>query len=97
MLTTKSDVGQLDLPDGLVSPIEKLQVTIKQSDETPGNWDAFASRCGASFRASYYGSQAWQFDYHLWRRMRRVCCFIQAGGVQTKIAQVAIGFGRTPN
>jgi hypothetical protein len=65
-------------------------ITIEGYRDNEVAWNDFATRCGGSFRFAYRATLAWQFDYHIPLRVRRVSCFIG----RKKIAQVAIGISR---
>lgn len=57
-------------------------------------WDAFAARCGASFRCARRALSLWQFDHHLFHRLRRLEIHVGRDGAMRKIGQCAVGIGR---
>ena len=74
-------------PTWTTSPL----VRARPSRATAAEWDAFAQRCGASFRGSWRGAWAWQFEAHWWFRLRRFD-LVDAEG--RKAGQCAVGVGR---
>jgi len=71
---------------------EPLCVTVCESPAAA--WDAFAARCGASFRCARRALSLWQFDHHLFHRMRRLEIHVGRNGAMHKIGQCAVGIGR---
>jgi hypothetical protein len=69
------------------------EISMKRCRDAADEWDQFAMRCGASFRAGYHAARAWQLDHHLFFRLRRFCCYLRHEDRPIKIAQVAVGFG----
>ena len=71
-------------------------VRVERCTVTAAAWDDFAHAASASFRCGYHASRAWQYEHHLWFRMRRLDVLLRdAGGRETKIGQVGVGVGRS--
>lgn len=71
-------------------------ILVRRSASSPREWDAFARRCGASFRCGYHAGRAWQFEHHRFFRLRRVDVLaIGPQGMERKVGQCAVGVGRS--
>ncbi len=69
-------------------------VEVAKFGASPEAWDAFAERCGASFRCASGALSLWQLDHHGWHRMHRLDLMLVRPGQFLKIGQVAVGVGR---
>ena len=70
------------------------RVWVRASTTSAAEWDAFAQRCGASFRCSYRGAAAWQWEANGWHRLLRLELFDGPGAAGRKVGQCAVGLGR---
>jgi hypothetical protein len=72
---------------------ENRRVRVELDRCTAEEWDRFAARCQASFRAASRAARAWQLDHHPFHHLRRYALWLERESERVRIGQYAIGFG----
>jgi hypothetical protein len=67
---------------------------LRVSGATPEDWDSFAQRCGASFRAAHAHMAAWKLKNLARYRLRLFELYAGRGQERTKIGQCAVAIAR---
>ena len=73
---------------------EDGRIEVSPTTAAAATWDAFAQRCGASFRCAHRATRGWQFERHVLHKLHRLDLFATVGSTRVKIGQCAVGVGR---